>query len=85
MATNLTLFPVDGPVTLYWQDGSSEKVEAQQTCQRQMIDGGICTISDSPDDIDAHEFAEAMVRFWQGLVDKIRAEAAGQAPTATPL
>ena len=82
MATNLTLFPVDGPVTLYWQDGSSEKIEAQQTCQRQLVEGGICTISDSPDDIEAHEFAEAMVRFWMGMLDKAR-DAAG--PTATPL
>lgn len=83
MATNLTLFPVDGPVTLYWQDGSSEMVEAQQTSQRQLIDGGICTISDSPDDIEAHEFAEAMVRFWMGMLDKARE--AAQQPTATPV
>lgn len=83
MTTNVSLFPVDGPVTLYWQDGSSEKVEAQQTTQRQLIDGGICTISDSPDDIEAHEFAEAMVAFWQGLLDKAREKALG--PTATPV
>ena len=83
MTTNVTLFPVDGPVTLYWQDGSSEKIEAQQTCQRQLIEGGICTISDTPDDIAPHEFAEAMVAFWQGIWDKARD--AAQAPTATPV
>jgi len=86
MATNITVFAVDGPVVIYFQDGSTTTVEAQAEYQFQLPEAEMCTISDTPPKEESAEapppgyaFAKAMVEFWQAAV-----EAATQ-PEATPL
>ena len=85
MATNVTVFPVEGPAVVYFQDGSSIVVEAQQTWALQLPEGGFCTISDSPaaEQLTGEAFVEMMVKFWQGMWDKIKAEATE--PEVNPL
>ena len=92
MAINLTVAPIDSVAVCYFQDGSSLVVDPGAAKSVQVIDNGICTISDAvshdedehiPPDEQAVAFAEKMIAFWMGLADKARA--AAQAPTATPL
>jgi hypothetical protein len=93
MVTNVTVFPVDGPVVIYYQDGSSQSIEAQTEHSFQLPEAKMCTISDTPpkqDNIEEGEhpppgyaFAQAMVAFWQGMMDKIEAEV--QDPEVNPL
>jgi hypothetical protein len=90
MVTNVTIAPVDGPVVVYWQDGTSEQMEAQQTYQRQIIEGGVCTISDTPTDVDGQPlppgqgFIEKMREWWNKLWDQVSEGGPGGGPEATP-
>jgi hypothetical protein len=84
MTTNVTVFAVDGPVVIYLQDGTSTTVDVQETKQFQLIEAGYCTISDTPpkqQPVEGEEhpppgyaFAQAMVTFWQAMVEKAKAE-----------
>ena len=84
MATNITVFAVDGPVVIYFQDGTSTSITAQQEKHFQLIEGGFCTISDSPAELEAAEpiegsehpppgyaFASIMLSFWQEMLDEL--------------
>jgi hypothetical protein len=92
MVTNVSVGPVDSVAVVYLQDGSSTTVASGETRSLQVIDNGICTVSDAVShDEDEHMspeeravvFAERMIAFWVGLADKAREKALG--PTATPL
>jgi hypothetical protein len=83
MATNTTVFPVDGPAVIYFQDGSSTTVAAQEEKSFQIVEGGFCTISDPPDSDDLPAFVEAMIEFWEEMLEKIKEEV--QDPEVTPL
>ena len=93
MATNVTVFAVDGPVVIYFQDGSSTSITAQETKQFQLIEGGFCSISDSPAELDSESgehmppgtaLAEAMIAFWDRMREKFRT-AAREQPTVNPV
>lgn len=89
MAINLTLFPTTAPAVIYWEDGTSTSIAAQETRQLQIPDGSFCTISSTVDVATGEPvppsgkvflaFAQMMVDFWQSMLD----EATG--PQATPL
>ena len=91
MATNVTVFAVDGKAVIYLDNGDVVSVEAESEYSFQLPEGSFCTVSDAPEDEDGEEddehppagyrFAQAMVLFWQGLLKRIRAET----PTATPV
>jgi hypothetical protein len=84
MVTNITISPIDGDSIVYLQDGSSYIVESGETYSLQIIEHGICTISDVGSDADASEhppewFIEAMENF----ADLMRAAIGG--PEVNPL
>ena len=91
MATNVTVHAVDGPVVVYFQDGSSASCTAGEEKSFQIVEGGFCTISDSPAELVGEEegehpppgmaFVEMMIKFWQEMAVKIKE----QMPQATPL
>lgn len=91
MSINLSIFPTEAPAVIWLEDGSSITADPQQEKQFQLPSGSFCTISSTAGNEESNEhppltgeaFAEAMVLFWQSIIDKIRAEAAGA--TATPL
>jgi len=86
VSINLTIFPVEAPAKIYFEDGTSMRVEAQQEKSLQVPSGTSCTIQEDDEhpisEEDAIAFAERMVATWNRIVDKLRTEAL--APTATP-
>ena len=95
MTTNVTIFAVDGPVVVYFQDGSSASCTAGEEKSFQIVDGGFCTISDSPAQLVGEEegehpppgyaLADAMIKFWQAMKQRWQEAVGGETPTATPL
>jgi hypothetical protein len=90
MSINLTMLPTEAPAVVYFADGSSVTVDPQQEKYLQLPNGSFCTISSTAKSEEANEapptgyaFAEAMVKFWRDMMEKLRDEA--QAPQATPL
>lgn len=88
MAINLTLFPTEAPAVVYFEDGTSVSVDPQQERGIQIPSGSFCTISSTAGSEEGDEhpppgpgaFAEAMVKFWQGLADKAREARAEATP-----
>ena len=89
MAINLTFMATEAPVVVYLADGSSKSFPPQEQAQFQLPSGSFCTISStagseetdehmSPED-RAKAFAEKMIAFWQGVIDKY-----SPVPEATP-
>jgi hypothetical protein len=74
MVTNITINPIDGDSIVYLQDGSSYLVESGETYSLQIIEHGICTISDVGSDADASEHPpEWFVDAMQNFADLMRA------------
>ena len=75
MAINVTIFPVDGPAVVYYQDGSAQTFAEQEEHSFQIVDNGFCTISDAPEDEDEiPPFVQMMVKFWQKLWSEVKEE-----------
>jgi len=91
MATNVTVYAVDGPVVIYLQDGSTMTVDAGEEKFLQLPEAHMCTVSDTlpkQEPIEGQEhpppgyvFASTMVAFWQGMVEKAKE----QQPEVNPL
>jgi hypothetical protein len=79
MTTNVTIMPVDGSAVVYFQDGTSIVCQAQEERSFQIIDDGLCSISDSPEDIDAAppvpDFVLKMFAFWAVIFNEMGEEA----------
>lgn len=93
MVANVEVYAVDGPVVIYFQDGSSASIDKGESHDFQIIEGGFCTISDAPADgyegVTMEEYLfEKFVRFWQSMVDQMHQEIAEEklenAPKPTP-
>lgn len=89
MAINMTLFPTEAPADIFLADGTLISVDPQQEKSVQIPSGSFCTIVSTAGSEETSEhpptgaaFAERMIAFWTGMMDKAR-DAAG--PQATPL
>jgi hypothetical protein len=96
MTTNVTVHAVDGPVVVYFQDGSSASCTAGEEKSFQIIEGGFCTVSDAPAELDGgtppeegehpppgYILADKMIEFWNAMKD--RWQAATGEPEVNPL
>jgi hypothetical protein len=89
MATNVTVFPVEGQAIIYFQDGSSEVLEPQLSHSFQIPDSGFCTVSDAPADEDTEtgeKFIAMMKAFWNKLWNEVQEGRPGAGePEVTPV
>jgi len=94
MSINLTLFPTEAQAIIYLEDGTQLMCDPQEERSLQLPSGSFCTISSTagreeedehmqPKPPSAEEFAERMLAFWTGMLDKARE--ATQQPEAIPL
>ena len=87
MSINITIMPTEAPAVIWLEDGSSVTADPQKQQSFQLPSGSFCTISSTAGNEESNEhppltgeaFAEAMVSFWQNVIDKMRQ------PEATPL
>jgi hypothetical protein len=92
MAINFVFMATEAPAVVYLEDGTSQQVPPHEEKRFQLPSGGIVTFSSTAgsEDQDEHmspeekavAFAEKMIAFWTGMMDKARE--AMQTPAATP-
>jgi len=88
MAINMQITVTEGSVAvIYFQDGSSMTVDENSSESIQLIERGFATVSDAaPVEEGEHPppgyiFAQAMVKFWQFMVNQVK----GENPEVNPL
>lgn len=86
MSINLTMMPTEAPAVIYFADGTTMSVDPQSEKYLQLPSGSFCTISSTAKSEEAptgYAFAEAMFKFWQEMMRKMKEEM--QDPQAQPL
>ncbi|PYS90889.1 MAG: hypothetical protein DMF62_03555 [Acidobacteria bacterium] len=90
MSINFTFMATEADIVVYFEDGSSKSFPPQQEEHFQLPSGSMCTFSSTagreeedehmqPQPPSAEEFAERMLAFWTGMLDRARA---AQQPSA---